>query len=225
MHQRTIGNRIAPLRFILYFSGVVLVALIGLATGRGLPFYMIGFDIVTSGFLLSLWHLLREHNPQVIAAHAAANDANRRLLPLISMALAGVVVTLVVLELRGDGKLGGPLIGLMLVTLLFAWLSANIVFALHYAHIYYTHYVGQAVDTQGTAKGLPYHGGCDFPGETPPDYLDFMHFSLVIGMTCQTADITMTSQRIRRIATIHGFAAFLFNMGVVALSINMLASS
>lgn len=210
--KRTIGNRVAPLRFIVYFLGIALVAGFGLALGRGLPYFMVGFDLVTLGFLVSLVPLLREHDPKAMARHAAENDANRWLLPLISLGLTAVVVTLVVIELHNGTQLGGMIIGLMLVTLLSAWLSANVVFALHYAHIYYTRH------------GDGYAGGCGFPGDTPPDYFDFLHFSLVIGMTCQTADITMTSQRIRRIATIQGVAAFLFNLGVLALSINMLAS-
>jgi uncharacterized membrane protein len=43
-----------------------------------------------------------------------------------------------------------------------------------------------------------------FPGETQPDFMDFSYFSFVIGMTCQVSDVQITSQRIRKLALIHG---------------------
>jgi uncharacterized membrane protein len=45
----------------------------------------------------------------------------------------------------------------------------------------------------------------------------------VIGMTCQTADLDISSRRIRRIVTIHGVSAFFFNLGVLAMTVNVLS--
>jgi uncharacterized membrane protein len=44
-------------------------------------------------------------------------------------------------------------------------------------------------------------------------------------MTFQTSDVAITSQRIRRIVTLHSFAAFVFNLGVIAFTINALGAS
>jgi uncharacterized membrane protein len=41
-------------------------------------------------------------------------------------------------------------------------------------------------------------------------------------MTFQTSDTAITSQAIRRIVTLHSFAAFVFNIGVIAFTINAL---
>ena len=57
------------------------------------------------------------------------------------------------------------------------------------------------------------------------DYRDFMHFSLILGMTFQTADIDITSIAIRRISTGHCLAAFVFNIGILSFSINMIAGN
>ena len=44
-------------------------------------------------------------------------------------------------------------------------------------------------------------------------------------MTCQTADINLTSQAFRRVVTFHGLFAFIFNLGIVAMIVNVIAGS
>jgi uncharacterized membrane protein len=62
-----------------------------------------------------------------------------------------------------------------------------------------------------------------FPGKMKPDYLDFAYFSFVLGMTFQVSDVEIASQRIRRIALVHGLLSFTLNTFVVALTINLIA--
>jgi uncharacterized membrane protein len=80
---------------------------------------------------------------------------------------------------------------------------------LHYAHEYY------ARSGQGTAL--------EFPGTAEPDYWDFLYFAFVIGMTFQVSDVNIVDRDIRRIALAHGVIAFFFNLGILALSINIVA--
>ena len=97
------------------------------------------------------------------------------------------------------------------VTIFFSWCFVHTAFAIHYAHEFY-------IDRgQGTAPGL------EFPGGGPPDYLDFLYFSFVIGTTSQTADVSIASRSLRRLALLHGVIAFLFNTTLVALSVNIAA--
>ena len=100
-------------------------------------------------------------------------------------------------------------VGLVTLTVAASWFMVQLIFALHYAHIFY-----------GPGKA----GGLKFPGEEDPDYWDFIHFSVVIGAAAQTADIDFTSKTMRRIGTLHSVIAFTFNTVVLALSINLLAS-
>ena len=67
--------------------------------------------------------------------------------------------------------------------------------------------------------------GLKFPGTEEPDLADFAYFSFTLGVAVQTADVDITSPHIRRIATIHCIAGFFFNLGVLALTINVLGSS
>ena len=64
-------------------------------------------------------------------------------------------------------------------------------------------------------------GGLEFPGEKQPDYLDFLYFSLVLGMTFQVSDVQITARKFRRLATLHGLLSFLFNTIILALTVNI----
>lgn len=65
-------------------------------------------------------------------------------------------------------------------------------------------------------------GGLLFPGETEPDYWDFLHFSLIIGVASQTADVQISDRHIRRLSSIHSLTAFTFNTVILALTVNLM---
>ena len=95
-------------------------------------------------------------------------------------------------------------------TLALCWLFSSLIYALHYAHLFYG-------DDQGKdARGL------DFPGTKEPDYWDFLYFSTCLSMTFQVSDMNITSPRIRRVVMFHCLAAFVFNLGIIAFTINVL---
>ncbi|MDW8258777.1 MAG: DUF1345 domain-containing protein, partial [Gammaproteobacteria bacterium] len=100
-------------------------------------------------------------------------------------------------------------IGLALAALIMTWLLIQTVFALRYAHHYYR------------AGGA----GLSFPGNSAPDYRDFAYFAAVIGMTAQVADVAITTRAMRRFVMLHGLISFAFNILVLALSLNIVASA
>jgi uncharacterized membrane protein len=102
---------------------------------------------------------------------------------------------------------------LVVATLVLTWLVTQVVFALRYAHEYYTASDGHTPD-----KGL------DFPGGEDPDYWDFVYFAIVLGMTFQVSDVQITSRKFRRLATVHGLLGFVFNTVIVALTVNLAAN-
>jgi uncharacterized membrane protein len=101
---------------------------------------------------------------------------------------------------------------MIVATLALAWLFGNVVYALHYAHVYYQ----AGKDRGGDAAGI------SFPGTKEPDYWDFLYFAFTLGMTFQTSDCDITVQAIRRISIGHCMAAFVFNLGILAFTINAL---
>ena len=100
---------------------------------------------------------------------------------------------------------------LSLLTVALSWTFIQLTFALHYAHAFYR----ADVDDQD-------HGGLIFPGETEPDYWDFLHFSLIIGVASQTADIQIADRKLRRLASVHSLTAFTFNTVILALTVNLM---
>lgn len=150
--------------------------------------------------------------------HLASREDPGRALSLGAVVLLAGTSLLAVGQLlawghqAGAGPAPGPHVAVGAVAVLAAWLLVHTLFTLRYAHVFY-----------GSGSGQP-AGGLQFPGNEPePDYLDFAYFAFVIGMTAQTADVAVTSRRMRRLALLHGLVAFGFNTAVVALAINGLA--
>jgi len=135
---------------------------------------------------------------------------------LLSMAATLASLVAIVFELGGTKQAGNAHavshVLLAMATTVLSWVFMHTIFSLHYAHEYYG---------EGRDKKI---GGLNFPGENEPDYLDFLYFSLVIGMTSQVSDVSITSRSIRRVAALHGVLSFFFNLTVLALTVNMISN-
>nr|WP_026359877.1 DUF1345 domain-containing protein [Sphingomonas sp. PR090111-T3T-6A] len=211
-----LGNRIAPVRFLIFLvllaAGIPLLgSTIGWRHGT-----MLAFDLASAVFLLSLWRLLQTPHADAMRDYAARNDANRALLLTISVTVSLVVLVAVFSELLEKASPKPETVALIIATLSLAWLFSNMVYALHYAHVFY---VQSDTDDDGTSEDS---GGLDFPETKEPNYWDFIYFSFTLGMTFQTSDTALTNTQMRRITTLHCLAAFVFNLGVLAFTINVL---
>jgi uncharacterized membrane protein len=214
--KSSIGNRLAPPRFILFAvvaaAGTGGLLLSGLLDARQAT--MIGFDAAALLFLLSCLPLFADADPKAMRSHAEHNDANRTLLLAITGAVIVAILVAVASEVVGGNPEPFQKI-LVISTLILAWLFSNTVYALHYADLCY-----HPEETKRRGGGL----GLEFPGTETPDYGDFAYFAFTLGMTFQTSDVSITSRRIRAVVTVHCFAAFVFNLGVLAFTINVLGS-
>jgi uncharacterized membrane protein len=126
-----------------------------------------------------------------------------------------IVLTVVAVELSQKGNPPPRMIALVIGTLVLTWLFTNTVFSLHYAHMYYMKDRTKGSDCRGV----------DFPGTPEPDYWDFVYFGFCLGMTFQTSDSNITAGRFRRVVTLHCLMAFVFSIGILAFSINVLGSA
>lgn len=213
VRSRGIGNVIAPWRFVLFLAvaaigGGVLIPMMGWARGA-----LTSFDIAACIFLCISAPLLNDEADEMRRS-AERNDANRAVLLLISALVTGVIMVAVAFELLQPGKPPAIDVALIIGSLVMSWLFSNTMYALHYAHIFYT----RREDGKDEC-------GLDFPDTKEPDYWDFIYFSFCLGMTFQTSDTDMTSRRFRRVSTAHCLAAFVFNIGVIAFTINTLGGS
>ena len=213
-----IGNRIAPLRFVLFlviFAGGYFAYRNVLPVDDWKDGVAMAFDAAALVFLVSLVPLLRECSVADMRLHAMRNDANRVLVLGLTTLLTLVVMAAITGEMKG-AQSGEVLAMVKLVgTLLAIWLFANSVYTLHYAHAFYSRDPKKGGDC----------GGIDFPKTEHPDYWDFAYFAFTLGMTFQTSDVEITSGYVRKVALAHCFAAFVFNIGVIAFTINVLGGS
>lgn len=208
-----LGQKIAPPRFILFtvlFVIGLFVAIPPLGWGRGT---MAAFDVAAAVFLIAVSTLLRKGEAAQMRKAAEANDANRAGLLILTGVTMIVILTSVAKEMQGKPDLIS--ITFVIATLVLAWLFSNTVYALHYAHLFYS-------DCDGDGKDA---GGVDFPKCDEPDYWDFLYFSFTLGMTFQTSDVEISSRAVRRVVLGQCLAAFVFNIGVLAFTINVLGSS
>jgi len=181
---------------------------------------ILGWDAACLGFIaLVLPHMAGRDRAQIRAKAATQDEGQGFILGLVIVASAASLwATGMELSLAkpAEGLEKAVRVLLAVGTLAASWFMVQLVFALHYAHEYYA--PDEEAGGEAVAEGL------EFPGGEDPDYWDFLHFSVVIGVACQTADVAFTGKALRRIGTLHGVVAFAFNTVVVALTINLLAA-
>jgi uncharacterized membrane protein len=209
------GNRVAPVRFILF--GIVTIIAAGIASigGDWKHGGLIGFDVGATAFLTSLIPVLKDCGTMEMRRLAAQNNANRVTLLFIAGLVMVIVLIAVAVELAQKGNPPAWQMALIIITLALVWLFTNTIYALHYADMYYFPDSGTQTDS----------GGIRFPGTTEPDYWDFIYFAFSVGMTFQTSDSNITSGKIRRVVTLHSLTAFVFSISVIAFSINVLGAA
>jgi uncharacterized membrane protein len=96
------------------------------------------------------------------------------------------------------------------VTVALSWAVVHTVFALRYAHEYYSAAPG-AIDFKS--------------GVYEPDYLDFAYVAFTVGMTYQVSDTDIRNRLIRRTILRHALISYLFGAIIVALLVNVIATT
>lgn len=206
--------RHTPLMLALLVGGVTGVVL-ALAADDITPLSrtLVAWDAAAAVYLVIVFIQTHGITSQTIIAHAAEVDEGRYFTLFVSLAAVAASVTAIVLELSTEaGRERSLHIGFVFLTVALSWLFVHTSFAKHYAHEYF----GPA-NNGGIRKGLI------FPGGEDPDFGDFFHFALVIGVAAQTADVQIAAKPIRRVVTLHGVLAFVFNTVILALTINLAA--
>lgn len=200
-------------------AGLALAAVIALAAPvewRWTVRLAAGWDAGVGLFLiLTFLKLARTRSVDAIRARAAELDEGGALVLPLSLIAAAASVAVVISEAASSPSGADRAVeaALTLGTVVASWLFVHILFGLHYAHRFYA-----PADAGGDKGGLL------FPGEDEPDYWDFLHFSLIIGVASQTADVQIADRALRRLATVHSVTAFVFNTVLVALAVNLAVS-
>jgi len=173
---------------------------------------LVGWDLTSLVYITWLWTTIRNHDARHTAERATTTDPDRTVadLLLISAAVASLVAVGFVLLRAGQTQGAEELlrVGLGLVSVVVSWAVVHAVFTLRYAQLYYAEQAG----------------GIDFNQPEPPTYTDFAYLAFTIGMTFQVSDTPLRSRVIRRTALRHALLSYLFGTGILATTINLVAS-
>lgn len=193
--------------------GVVIVALMP-DTFRMTSRLLVGWDVGAVLYLAFVTGMIRRAPIDTIKKRAALYDEGGLsflLLAVLAVAASFIAIFAELAHTKTQTEREVATIGLATLTVILSWSLTHVMFALHYAHLYYR---------EGHAKG----GGILMPEHDQPDYSDFMYFAFVIGCASQTADIASSTRAMRRVMTVHGIVSFFFNAAILALTINIAAS-
>ena len=199
---------------IIGMSGIATFFL--LPTGLSIPVCAAISWVVSGCIYLFLTYMMmyfsREEN---ILTLSKKEDAGAAIILLITVLAATASLVAIVIILSSVRLLSATdafwQIAIVLSTYTVSWLVVHTAFALHYAHAYYIEFE--------ITKSAPLL----FAAKLKPLYIDFLYFSMVIGMTCQTADVNIANSRMRFWVMIQGMTAFIFNASLLALAINLIS--
>lgn len=168
------------------------------------------------------WLIILSSHPREMRKIATLKDSSRFMILLFIITGSCVSLFSIIFLLKAgkaDHHAGVTHLVLMVMgSVIISWWMLHTVFTMSYAHLYYT-----ATPDPDDAKDKVV-AGLEFPNEKTPDYLDFVYFSFVVGMTFQVSDVEISSRSIRRLVLLHGLISFAFNTAIVALSINVISS-
>jgi uncharacterized membrane protein len=207
-HLRTFGAAVI---------GLAILALLPQGwtrTTRGI----LAWDAGAAAFLILCGAMVAGASPARMEANARSQEEGEWTLFTLVLACATASFAAILVEF-GSMKNAAPdvrdlKVSVVVATLALSWLLMQAIFALRYAHEYYSR----------TGAAAAVDGGLDFPSDDTPDYWDFLYFSVVLGMTFQVSDVQITSRKLRRLATLHGMLGFVFNTVIVALTVNLASS-
>jgi uncharacterized membrane protein len=219
--QRGFWRRLVPVRIARAHPRLLASIVIGAVVISLLPpdwrtvtRLLVGWDVGVLVYLLAACELMWRSDVARMRRRAALYDEGAVFILVLTVGAALASLGAIVAELgTSQGAARTPAqLALAAVTIALSWAFIHTIFAFHYAHECYRERHGGA-------------GGLAFPGNEEPDYLDFVYFSLVIGMTSQVSDVAVSSRRIRRTVAAHGAVSFFFNAALLALTVNIAASA
>jgi len=173
---------------------------------------LMGWDVAAIVTIAWVALEVRGHDAEGTAKLAMREDDSRvaadaLLVGASLISLVGVGAGLVKSS-QSEGLAQAGMTALTAVTVVLSWAVVQAVYTLRYAHLYYT-----------GGRGIDFH----YDDGEDPDYRDFLHVALTIGMTYQVADTDLGAKPIRRAVSAHALLSYLFGVVVVAMTINAVA--
>jgi uncharacterized membrane protein len=172
-----------------------------------------GWDVAAAVFIAWVWLSVGRFTPEQTGSFATREDDSRVATSILLLSASVVSLVGIGFDLfkasnaHTSGRVALTVIAVVTVAL--SWAVVHTVFALRYAHEYYTDPIG----------------GIDFKTRVElPDYLDFAYVAFTVGMTFQVSDTDVQARRIRRTVVRHALLSYLFGAVILAVMVNVIAS-
>jgi hypothetical protein len=176
--------------------------------------FLIAWSCASLAYLFLVFVMMRYFDRENISHLGKYQDEGQSFIYIVSLLASAVSLTAIFIHVGGisDIPLKDRILGVMMtgITFFISWFVLHTAYALHYARAYY-------INFKEGAEFSP----LIFVGTQHPSYSDFFHFSVVIGMTCQTADIVIVDPKIRSLVTTHSLLSFVFNATLLGLTMSL----
>jgi len=199
------------------FSSIVLGLLVSVGLGvvpslRPVTRFLVGWDLGVGVYLALAAHMMSSSDIHRMRHRAVMEDEGQAAILGLTVAAALASMAAIFAQLgtgaAGDGGRSTGRLLFVAITIFLSWAFIHTMFALHYAHEFYS---------ANAKKG----GGLIFPRDPAPDYLDFVYLAFSIGTSFEVSDVAITSKRIRRTVMVHGVVSFFFNVTLIALTVGL----
>lgn len=208
-------------KLIISLAIAAIVFLISKNSVSGIISFMLTWIGFAFSNLFCSWVIILSYHPTAVKGMAKEEDSSSILIFFLVLIAAFISLFAIIFLLRSlpeESKKGLNLhVFLAIASIFFSWTLIHTLFSFRYAHKYYDYFDRSDYNNDREGEGL------DFPNEKEPDFLDFVYFSFIIGMTFQVSDVQVTSRDIRRLVLLHSFLSFIYNTVIVALSINIIS--
>jgi uncharacterized membrane protein len=198
---------------LLVSGGIGVAAGVVVTVAGSLKFgALIGWDVAALVYLVWVWleiARLDERDTARLAEHEDPTRATADFL-VLSAATASLLAVAAILAQVGTLDTTAALVAFVLglASVVLSWAVVHTIYTLRYARMYY---YGE-------------DGGVNFNEDEPPCYSDFAYLSFTIGMTFQVSDTDLLTKDFRRVALRHALLSFVFATGILATTVNLVAS-
>jgi uncharacterized membrane protein len=211
---RLLRREVTPHTEIIISAAVGVVAAIPLALlSTPLSAALLGWEVAAAVYLVWVWSSTWHMDPAETKRRATKfdlQDARARDLILLSASITSLAAVGFVVARAGQTQGAEQVLQLAigLASVVLSWAVVHTMYMLRYAHLYY----------------LASKRAVDFNTDTEPAYPDFAYLAFTIGMTFQVSDTPLATQTMRRTALRHALLSYLFGTGILATTINLVAS-
>ena len=205
----------ATLSFAVGLPVGIAAVLLGQKLALGV---VLGADAGAAVFLLTTGAVIMNDREHDVRRRASVDDENVAvIMGLVLGAMAASLSALIFALKQGKAPGHEPspwLVVLAVVTLVESWLVVQMLFCIHYAHLYF----GDSDNDERPDKGVK------FEGQQPESYREFWYMAVCMGATFQVSDFSITNTRFRDVITVHALVAFAFNTLVIALGVGIVGN-